>query len=278
MTKKEIFQNNPEIQNAEINASLSNFKESMTRHGIHIEKSVFTTQEVQNFSEKMDRIWDIQLDRYGEDYLKKINEYGTVRCMMDYENIFLDLIQDERIFKYVSAAIGNTSILHLQNGIILFPEISHHQSNYHQDFAKNFIPDTALSLNSLVVIDRFDKESGGTFFIPGSHQFTEKPSQEFIIKNEVQVHANPGDVIFFDSMLWHKGGKNISNKPRRAINHQYTKPFIKQQISYPDLLKDKVGIETKLAQILGMWTIPPKTLDEFRVDNPSKRTYRGGQG
>ena len=36
--------------------------------------------------------------------------------------------------------------------------------------------------------------------------------------------------------------------------------------------------ETQLAQILGMWTIPPKTLDEYRVDNPSERTYRGGQG
>ena len=126
-------------------------------------------------------------------------------------------------------------------------------------------------------LDQF-KESGATFFIPGSHKFKEKPSQEYIEQNEVQIYANPGDVIFFDSMLWHKSGNNISNKPRRAINHQYTKPFIKQQISYPDLLKDKVAIETQLAQILGMWTIPPKTLDEYRVDNPSERTYRGGQG
>ena len=43
-------------------------------------------------------------------------------------------------------------------------------------------------------------------------------------------------------------------------------------------MKDKISNESKLAQKLGMWTIPPKSVDEYRVTDPSLRTYRGGQG
>ena len=94
----------------------------------------------------------------------------------------------------------------------------------------------------------------------------------------MQIIADPGDVLFFDSMLWHKGGENTSSNPRRSINQQYTKPFIKQQISYPDLLKDKVDRNSPLGQTLGMWAVPPKSLKEFRVDSPEKRTYKADQG
>ena len=43
-------------------------------------------------------------------------------------------------------------------------------------------------------------------------------------------------------------------------------------------MSQKVNMETKLAQKLGMWTIPPKSVDEYRVTDPKLRTYRGGQG
>jgi len=278
MSKKKNFQSYPDLQETLVNSEIDELKESISRKGIYVKASVFDAAEVKNLRQKIDHIWSAQLDKYGEAFLKKINEYGIVRCMMDYDDDFLDLIQDERIFTDIASIIGKTSILHLQNGIILFPQKTHNQSLYHKDFPKNFISDEVLSMNALIVIDRFDKQSGGTYFVPGSHKFKERPSDAYIKKNEIQIFANPGDVIYFDSMLWHKGGQNISGKPRRAINQQYTKPFIKQQISYPDLLRDKVDIETSLAQILGMWTIPPKNLDEYRVDHPSKRTYRGGQG
>ncbi len=278
MDKKEKFQSYPDLMETNLNSELDEFKESILRKGIYINKLVFSKDEVSVMRKKIDKIWESQLKEYGKTFLRKINEYGSVRCMMESEDIFLNLIRDERIFNYISYLIGDTSILHLQNGIILFPDKAHNQSSYHKDFPKNFISDEILSINALIVIDRFDETSGGTFFVPGSHRFKEKPSSTYIKNNEIQVFADPGDVIFFDSMLWHKGGKNISREPRRAINQQYTKPFIKQQISYPDLLKNKVSRETKLAQVLGMWSVPPKNLKEYRVDDPDQRTYKGGQG
>tara|TARA_Y100000768_G_scaffold385611_1_gene372076 strand:+ start:2878 stop:3714 length:837 start_codon:yes stop_codon:yes gene_type:complete len=278
MKKKQNFQSYPDLQETKINSELDQLKESIIRKGIYIKKSVYKKSEIAKIRKKIDKIWESQLNEYGKDFLKNINEFGSVRCMVDYDEIFLDLVSDPRIFNDISSLIGETSILHLQNGIILFPENTHNQSNYHKDFPKNFISDEILSVNALIVIDRFDQISGGTYFVPGSHKFKEMPSDSYIRENEIQVFAEPGDVIFFDSMLWHKGGQNTSSKPRRAINQQYTKPFIKQQISYPDLLKNKVDRDSKLGQVLGMWSVPPRNLKEYRVDDPSKRTYRGGQG
>ena len=135
-----------------------------------------------------------------------------------------------------------------------------------------------LSLNFLIAFDKFTKTNGGTYVIPGSHTNPELPSQKYISSDEKQITCPAGSLIILDSNLWHRGGVNLSSRPRRAINQQYTRPFIKQQIDYPYLLGSKIDLETKLAQRLGYWSIPPKSLEEFRVNDPSKRTYRAEQG
>jgi hypothetical protein len=48
-------------------------------------------------------------------------------------------------------------------------------------------------------------------------------------------------------------------------------------VDYPVLLKSRVDPETALAQTLGFWSVPPKSLSEFRCE-PGRRTYRPGQG
>jgi len=37
-------------------------------------------------------------------------------------------------------------------------------------------------------------------------------------------------------------------------------------------------VNSKLAQTLGFWSIPPKSVKEFRTTDPNKRSYRQGQG
>jgi ectoine hydroxylase-related dioxygenase (phytanoyl-CoA dioxygenase family) len=84
-------------------------------------------------------------------------------------------------------------------------------------------------------------------------------------------------LLVFDSRLYHRGGTNTSGAPRRSLNLQYTRPFIKQQINLAELLHDRVDPDSALAQTLGMWSVPPPSLRAFRVP-PAQRTYRAGQG
>ena len=252
--------------------------ELLNRNGYFLVESIFSEEELDKIRLKMDVIWKKQLEKYGGDFLNKIGDYGQIRAMMVDAPYFFDLIIHPAILKYVTLTVGETAILHLQNGIVLHPGYKHNQAKYHKDFPKDFLANKILSFNAFIVVDDFNEISGGTWIIPGSHRFVEMPSQTYIEKNQMQIKAKAGSILFFDSMLWHRGGDNLSNRIRRGINQQYTRPFIKQQLDYPVLFNGKVDKESKLAQILGFWSIPPKDVDEYRVSDPSLRTYRAGQG
>ncbi len=252
--------------------------EQLKRDGYFVKEKLLSDDLCLEISNELDKLWQHQVNLYGEDLLKKIGDWGQIRGMMEYSKVLQDFIINKDIHHWVDQIVGETSILHLQNGIVLHPSIGHNQAKYHKDFAKDFLSSKTLSLNTFIAIDDFTIENGGTYVVPGTHNFIEKPSEEYIEANKVQITCPKGTVIFFDSTLWHAGGQNNSKDIRRAVNMQWTKPFIKQQLDYPVIMDGKIFKESKLGQKLGMWTIPPKSVSEYRVTDPKLRTYRGGQG
>lgn len=252
--------------------------EKLQRDGFFVVENVLSQEELKDVRKRMDQLWETQIQKYSEEYLIRINDYGIIRGMMLNDPFFLSLITHPVIENYLKLTVGETAILHLQNGIYLKPSLKHNQLKYHRDFAKDFIASQILSLNAFFLIDSFDAKTGGTWLVPGSHQLEAMPSPSYIESHKIQVNAPAGALLFFDSLLWHCGGENSSAQTRRAINQQYTRPFIKQQLDYPVMMRGRVDLETRLAQRLGLWTIPPKSVEEYRVANPSERTYRGGQG
>ena len=252
--------------------------ELLVRNGYFVIENVFDEGLLQETRERMDRIWAAQLDEYGEELLERIGGYGVMRAMMKTDPFFLEFIRQPTWFPYVEATVGGTAILHLQNGVVAQPNRPHNQGRYHRDFPKNFLPSKMLSFNAFTAIDDFTPETGATWVVPGTHRFEALPSEDYVRSHEVQLSVSAGSVVCFDSMLWHKGGQNRSSEIRRGMNHQYTRPFIKQQLDYPVIMGGEVDLESPIAQTLGMWAIPPKSVAEYRVSDPKKRTYRGGQG
>jgi ectoine hydroxylase-related dioxygenase (phytanoyl-CoA dioxygenase family) len=251
--------------------------ENLAIRGISVATNVLTATECTEWAEKLDRLDDAQNRRYGLERLDQLNERGSVRGMLYDDADFLALVRHPATWPVVEKILGPAAILHLQNGIVVEPKIEHHQSAFHRDFAKDFVAGKPLSVNAFFVIDDFSAESGATWWVPHTHRLPLVPSAGYLEAEAVQIAAPAGSVIFFDSMLIHRAGENRSPGRRRAINHQYTRPFIKQQLDYPVLLRGRIDPESPLAQTLGFWTVPPKSVDEYRVD-PDRRTYRGGQG
>jgi len=256
---------------------IKNYVEKVSENGFTIIENVLSHDECKNISDKLDRINEVEQNEFGKERLEKLNEIGILRTLLSNEQDFASLVIHQKIYPIISALVGETAILHLQNSIIVFPEKKHGQSHFHRDFAKDFISSKPLSVNALWMIDEFNSETGATWIAPKTHKMENWPSNEYLEKNAIQAKGKAGSVLIFDSMLIHRGGSNISNITRRAINHQYTKPFIKQQIDLPRYLGEKYDKESKIGQILGYWTVPPKNIQEFRCD-PEKRTYRSNQG
>ena len=86
-------------------------------------------------------------------------------------------------------------------------------------------------------------------------------------------------MVVFDSTLWHAAGANTSGKDRLAINHQFTRSYIKQQLDYVRALGDATVLAQppRTQQLLGWYTRVVTSLDEYyRSEN--ERLYRKGQG
>jgi ectoine hydroxylase-related dioxygenase (phytanoyl-CoA dioxygenase family) len=251
--------------------------ERLERLGYTVIEDVLSPSACDELSTLMDKANASQNQEYGVDRLKELRDYGVVRDLMLKEPAFLELVVHPVSMAFVDKILGSTAILHLQNGIVLEPQTKHEQAKYHRDFAKTFICEEVLSLNTFFLIDEFTAETGGTWVVPFTHTNKVVPSERYLEENKVQIVGRRGSLFIFDSLLIHKAGDNSSPNFRRGLNHQYTRPFIKQQVDYVTMMQGKLDQESKLAQIFGFWTRPPRSIQEYRVD-PDKRTYRGGQG
>ena len=86
-------------------------------------------------------------------------------------------------------------------------------------------------------------------------------------------------MIVFDSTLWHAAGKNRPSADRVAINQQFTRSYVKQQVDYVRALGDEVvrAQPPRTQQLLGWYTRVVSGLDEhYRL--PQERLYRSAQG
>lgn len=224
-------------------------------------------------------------ERIGERRLKDAGEIGVVRAPLAYSQVFIDVLAHESILEIAEAVVGKFCIAHLQNGFVLpsapqpLPTKSPtFQGRWHQDFPR-IVGGTVLSVNSFIPLSRFSTETGATEFLVGTHQregFRPDGDQEVV---SVSAEAEPGDVIFFDSTIWHRAGVNTSKSDRLALNQQYTPPWIKQQLDLCRLMPRTViaAQPDKLQRVIGFHSRPPASLDEFYVPIED-RTYRGGQG
>jgi ectoine hydroxylase-related dioxygenase (phytanoyl-CoA dioxygenase family) len=261
----------------EAGSELAHVLEEIHGQGFAVVRDVLAPAECDRLAERIDAALARELATFGEARLRELNELGQVRCPCAFDPAFLPLIEHPRVLEVLAATVGPTAILHVQNAIVTTPQDEHWQSRFHRDFAKDFVAEKVLSLNAFWVIDEFDATTGATFYVPFTHRDSTFPSDHYLRAHEVQLAAPRGSVVLFDSLLIHRAGTNRSGRPRRAINHQYTRPFVKQQVDIAHMMRGKVDAESKLAQLLGLWSVPPKSLEEFRVD-PPLRTYRAGQG
>ncbi|KAF5621340.1 phytanoyl dioxygenase [Fusarium tjaetaba] len=77
----------------------------------------------------------------------------------------------------------------------------------------------------MVALDSYTKTNGATVVVPKSHTWD---SSHVPTPEEAQpVIMEKGSVVYFLGTLWHGGGKNVSEKERRALTVQYCQPWVR---------------------------------------------------
>jgi ectoine hydroxylase-related dioxygenase (phytanoyl-CoA dioxygenase family) len=219
----------------------------------------------------------------GDDRLDRAGELGVLRLMLKFDAHFFRFLEVPEVLAIVDQTVSLTAILHLQNGFILPPfppgqTPTAFQNRFHMDFPR-VLNGYLASVNVLFAIDAFTRENGATLVAPGTHQQSRPPATEYLQAAAVPVELPAGSMLVFDSTLYHAAGQNISGADRLAINHQFTRSYIKQQIDYVRALGAPVveALSSRTQQLLGWYTRVVTSLEEY-YRPPDQRLYRSGQG
>ncbi|MEA2050836.1 MAG: phytanoyl-CoA dioxygenase family protein [Campylobacterota bacterium] len=240
------------LNQVECNNDIDLYVEEIRTNGFTIIEGVLSDKELKKYRKKIDNIYNQQKSELGVKNLKSLNEKNMCRMPLKYDDYFINIATNKIVLKIVEKFLGEFYILNLQNAIINTPNEEHHQSSWHRDLPyQNYVISNPLSINALFCIDDFSVETGGTIVVPYTHKTEVLPSDRYIEKHAVTAIAKAGSVIVFDSMLFHKAGYNSSNIIRRAVNHQYQIPLLKQFYDFPKALNGRFSDDKYLAQLLG---------------------------
>ncbi|MDH3536508.1 MAG: phytanoyl-CoA dioxygenase family protein [Gammaproteobacteria bacterium] len=226
--------------------------EEISIKGYSVVTGLIDAESLDSWRERIDDIYLRQEADFGKDELARIQETDACRAPLLYDLDFVKLAAHPKVLSIVDRILGDWYILNLQNAVINRPETEHHQSSWHRDLPhQNFVISQPLAINALYAIDDFSELSGGTCILPLSHKTEVLPSDEYIERNQLSVVMPAGSAVVFDSMLLHRAGVNKGNSIRRALNHLYTRPILKQQYDFPRALGDQINLDSRTEQLLG---------------------------
>jgi ectoine hydroxylase-related dioxygenase (phytanoyl-CoA dioxygenase family) len=151
-------------------------------------------------------------------------------------------------------------------------------------------PRPMVSLSTIVAVDAFTADNGGTEVVPGSHlwgdaeleglmdQITaEAPAgQERIAALSRPVEMPEGACVVFAGTLVHRGGANRAASPRCAFSTQYCQPWARQQENFTLAVPVEVArqMPPRLQSLLG-YSIHPPFMGQLTASHPVKALEEG---
>lgn len=238
--------------------------EQLKRNGFSVVESPFSDDEIESFDQEFDRVRMCYNQRWQKDQLIGKVENDLIRLpMAENSGLFIKLALNSKVLKILRSLFIGKFILNQQNGIYNPSQKNYTQDKWHRDLPyQHFTSSNPIAISAIYCVDEFTYLNGAMHALPYSHKFIEFPSNDFIKENAIQIEAKKGEFILFDSMLYHKGGYNTSSLPRRAINHIYNVPIIKQQINIPSNV-NLSSLTNEEKAILGFGFEEPRTFEDF---------------
>jgi ectoine hydroxylase-related dioxygenase (phytanoyl-CoA dioxygenase family) len=264
-------------ESTDITSDVDKSVEEICVSGYTVVPDVLSESEVEIVRRKLDEIYQLQAEEIGgEGRLGEINDVNLVRLLLAYDDYFLEVATKPAVLEIIRRLLGEYFILNQQNGIINLPRQENAQISWHRDLPyQHFVSTRPLAISALFCIDDFSEASGGTNVLPASQKVERFPSQKYVEMNQRGITAKAGSVLVFDSMMFHRAGHNRSDFPRRALNHVYTLPFLKQQISMPEALQGKFRDGGFLSKFLGYESEPGKSVTQWRAEKIDRARNSG---
>ena len=252
----------------------------LKENGYTIMRSFFEDAYMDKISNSLDISYELCRNiqkKYSIDVATDGTAHHLLATNDDWYLDVLTKICNSEIFNFIKKYFNGNFILNSYGGLKNLPLKPSYVVKIHRDI-RFFSGEFPLMLNMLIMLDDFNRENGATYLLAKSHLIEEKPTDEYFYTNAVRAIGKKGDILFFNSNLWHAAGINTSDKERKAITITFTKPFMKQQLDYSRVVGyekvEKLSVE--LQQLIGFYSRIPSSLEEW-YQKPEHRFYRPAQ-
>ena len=198
-------------------------------------KQVFSGETAQQIISQCDALMAIEGDNGGHEVH---TEAGTMRLsnLVEKADAFRIVLNEEAVLSAIFHVLGDDVKLSSLNARFAKPGEGHqalHTDGAYPEHAPA-VPDTFYVCNSLWVLEDISPANGATRIIPGSHRSRLGPADVMDDPSadhpaQLIVSAQAGDVIVFNSHLWHGGTCNNSKLPRKCMHGYFTRRDCPQQ-------------------------------------------------
>jgi ectoine hydroxylase-related dioxygenase (phytanoyl-CoA dioxygenase family) len=186
--------------------------------------------------------------------------------------VFEEIAEDARVLTLLDALLSPGYLLTASQAICIRPGETPQPVHFDDTFYPLARPRPSVSFSTIVAVDTFTAENGGTEIIPGSHKWSDAeiagvydgydanaPAPATLERQLVPMEIPAGACLFFHGTLLHRGGANRSAAPRLAFSNQYCQPWARTQENFflgvpPERVR---SMSPRLQSLLGYNIMPP---------------------
>ncbi len=247
------------------------FLKQIKEQGFCVVENVLDSTMVTKLREQSQIAIDKEAAYHGN---KTYGLYGGVQACPMYGGAFLEALENRSLMEPMTEVMGEGNIIWTYITTSMPPDDKNFSTRMHVDRPRLF-PNYCESIGALILLDDFTEQNGGTWYLPGSHNRIDVPTEEEFYAKAIRLQAKAGSVFYFNLRLWHAGGYNATKQWRHALIIAVMRPYIKPKFDFVKMLSlhgiNADELSNYVKQKLGFFAIPPATLDEFWKED--KKTY-----
>ena len=211
--------------------------------------------------------------RYNENIESQINYQGTperdsndriVYSLQNLDKKFIDLISSSEIESILKPFLNDKYYRFIPeeepNYILNYfnARSSGSKLDLHIDSHIPFVGENIFMIQVIFLLEKSTIDNGCTVVVPGSHNSGKYTDRS--IEKVTSLEGEPGDMIIWDSRIWHGTTENITSNTRWAIVSTFSQWWVKQANDIPRGLENYVfkTLTDKQKQLLGFLSLPPK--------------------
>jgi ectoine hydroxylase-related dioxygenase (phytanoyl-CoA dioxygenase family) len=191
--------------------------------------------------------------------------------------IFEEIAADPRLLALIGQFLQPNFLLSASHAICLEPGETAQSIHADDSFYRQRRPRPPIGISVIGAIDDFIQANGATEIIPGSHLWGEpgdagRPNDMAEIEAMlVPMEIPAGAALVFAGTLLHRGGANVTDRPRLAFTNQYCEPWARPQENFwLAVPREQVMAMPHEVQTLLGYEIHPPFLGMVSASHPRK--------